>query len=132
MARLTSEPLPAIRKVVAESLALDLGEVTPESRLFEDLGADSLDFIDMIFTLEKEFGVKLREGEFDFLARLDFSNPAVLRDGALTPEAIERLRAWLPALDREPDPAKVTPARLFSLITVESLAIVIRKRVELE
>lgn len=121
-------PIDTVRRIVAESLARDLAEVTPESKLVEDLGADSLDFIDMIFTLEKEFGVKLREGEFDFLARLDFSNPAVLKDGALAPDVVAKLRTWLPALDREPDPSRITPGRLFGLITVETLWIVIRNK----
>ena len=71
--------LPKIQAIVADSLALDEDEVLLESRLIPDLGADSLDFIDMIFMLEKTFSVKIREGEFNFLSRLDVSSAETLR-----------------------------------------------------
>ncbi len=47
------------RKVVAECLCLELDEVQPESRLVEDLGAESIDFLDVLFNLEKEFDLRL-------------------------------------------------------------------------
>src|SRR4051812_23200952 len=47
--------LDAVRRCVAERLFRDIGEVTPGSRLITDLGADSLDFVDLLFQLEKRF-----------------------------------------------------------------------------
>ena len=44
---------PTLRKMIAESLALDEGEITLESKLIDDLGADSLDFVDLTFAIEK-------------------------------------------------------------------------------
>lgn len=122
--------LATIRAAVAESLALDLDQVAPTSRLVDDLGADSLDFIDLIFTLEKEFDVKLREGEFDFVAKLDFTDPAVLVDGHLTRPVVERLRENLPALDDEPDLDRISPQRVFGLITIETLWIIVERKLQ--
>lgn len=119
---------PTIRAAIADSLALDADQIAPESRLTADLGADSLDFIDLIFTLEKRFGVKIREGELDFLSRLDVSSPEVMREGFLTRAALEGLLPWLPALGRQPDLDRITPNQLFSLITVETLCILVERK----
>jgi acyl carrier protein len=119
-----------VQRCVAESLAVESSEVTPESRLVDDLGASSLDFIDIVFMLEKELDISVRSSEFSFLTKLDFSSPKVMKDGFLTRETIDRLREWLPALDRLPDPEKVTPRNLFSLITVETICVIAERRIE--
>jgi acyl carrier protein len=118
----------AVRALVADSLAQDPAEVTLESRLITDLGADSLDFIDMIFALEKRFSVKIRQGELDFLSKLDVSDPKVMRQGFLAREAVEGLLPWLPALRTVPDLSKVTPAQVFSFITVQTLCIMVEAK----
>jgi acyl carrier protein len=120
----------AMRSLVADSLALKEDEIQPESRLTDDLGADSLDFIDIIFGIEKRFGIKLRDGELDFISRLDFSSPEVMRQGYLTLETIERLKKRLPGLEQVQDPAKVTPAQLFSLLTIETLSIMVEEKIK--
>lgn len=122
------DAIPIIIDAVADSLALEPDEVSLESRLIADLGADSLDFIDLIFTLEKKFGVKIREGELNFISRLDVGSPEVLQGDYLTQDAIDKLSPWLPALSAVEDPSKVTPSQLFSMITVETLWIMIDKQ----
>jgi acyl carrier protein len=119
-----------VRAMVADSLAVDEAGVALQSRLVDDLGADSLDFLDMMFTLEKTFRIGVREAEFDFLSRLDFSDPAVMRDGFLTRETIEKLLPRLPALANVPDRARITPAQIFSLITVETLCRIVEQALE--
>lgn len=118
-----------VRSLVADSLAVPRDQVGADSRLVDDLGADSLDFIDILFSVEKAFGIKIRETELDFLSRLDFSSPEVMKDGHLTLATVDRLREWLPLLDAVPDRSKVTPRELFSMITVETLCILIARKV---
>jgi len=122
------ELVTAVRALLADRLALQVERVTLCSRLIDDLGADSLDFIDMVFTLEKKFGIKIREEEFDFLSRLDFSSPEVMRDGFLTVETVEKLRPRLPGLGELADPTRVTPKDLFGLLTVETLCDLVQTR----
>lgn len=122
------ETVSKMRSLVADSLALKPEEVRADSRLIADLGADSLDFVDLMFMIEKAFGVKIREGELDFISRLDFSSPEVMRGGFLTAATIDRLKPLLPALGSVPDPAKVTPAQLFSLISVETLCVIVERK----
>lgn len=116
-----------VRRCVAESLAIEPDEVQLTSRLVDDLGASSLDFIDIVFMLEREMGIKVRDSEFNFLTRLDFSSPEVMRQGFLTPEVTDRLAPWLPALAALPDRSRVTPRQLFSFITVEAICLVAQK-----
>ena len=122
------ELVTTVRALLADRLALKVERVTLRSRLIDDLGADSLDFIDMVFTLEKKFGIKIREEEFDFLSRLDFSSAEVMRDGFLTVETVEKLRPRLPGLGELADPAQVTPKDLFGLLTVETLCDLVQTR----
>jgi acyl carrier protein len=118
----------AMRELVADRLARKPAEITAESRLVDDLGADSLDFVDLVFAIEKRFGVKLRDDELDVLSQLDFSSPEVMRDGFLTRGVIERLAPALPALREVPDPARVTPAAVFGLITVGTLCAMVARK----
>ena len=120
--------LPVVQEVVADSLALDPEECLLDKRLIDDLGADSLDFIDMIFLLEKKFSVKIREGELDFLSRLDASSAQGMQGGPLSPEEVEQLTPWLPALKDVPDKTTVTPGQLFGLITVETLCVLVESK----
>jgi acyl carrier protein len=117
-----------VRRCVAESLAVEPDEVRLESRLIDDLGADSLDFVDIIFMLDHELDIRVRETELNFLTKLDFSSPEVMKEGHLTEDVLARLDDWLPALAKVPDRSAVTPQQLFSLITVESICIVASRR----
>jgi acyl carrier protein len=49
--------------VLAEEFELQLQQLTPEATLFDELGLDSLDAVDMVVAMEKEFGVKMRDEE---------------------------------------------------------------------
>ena len=123
-----SDILPRVRALIADSLAVDESRVAADSRLIDDLGADSLDFVDLIFAIEKAFGVKLREADLNFLTRLDFSSPTVMKDGFLTRDTIEALAPLLPGLQHVADRNRVTPGELFSLLTVETLCLMIERR----
>lgn len=122
------EFFPKLRAMIADSLAIDERDVSLESRLIDDLGADSLDFVDLVFAIEKEFGVRLREADLDFLGRLDFTSPAVIKEGFLTEQTIQALSPVMPALERVADRNRVTPGELFSMLTVESLCLMIERR----
>jgi acyl carrier protein len=122
-----SDVFPKVRAMIAESLAVEESGVTRQSRLIDELGADSLDFVDLVFAIEKAFGVKVREADLNFLSRLDFSSPTVMKDGFLTTQTVESLMPLLPELQRVPDRARMTPGQLFSLLTVDALCLMIER-----
>ena len=111
-----------IRTIVAECLARDVAEVRPESRLIPELGADSLDFVDLIFTLEKRFGVRIRENDMNLMSGAGIpGQDAGAGAEFLPPDAVSRLLPWLPELATVQDPSRVRPVQVLPLITVEAL-----------
>ncbi|MDP3278555.1 MAG: acyl carrier protein [Deltaproteobacteria bacterium] len=124
------EVFEAVRACIAESLMLEPGDIAMSSRLIDDLGADSLDFVDIVFQLERDLSVKVRGSEFEWLTRLDFSSPEVMQEGFLTAPVVEQLVSWLPALRELEDHTRISPRALFSLITVEAMCLVAQRRMQ--
>jgi acyl carrier protein len=86
-----------IRTALVNALGVDDDEVTPEATLVGDLGAESIDFLDIVFRLEKAFDIKLVRGELfpeDILTSTEY-----VKDGKVTPEGIAKLRERMPFAD---------------------------------
>src|SRR5262245_21369630 len=122
------QALQGVRECLADSLALEPDAIHPLSRLVDDLGADSLDFLDLLFGLEQRFQLKRRSMELDALLRAEFSEGKLVEKRYIPATEIERLAQWLPSLRAAPDPARVTPRQLYSYLTVESLVILVQRR----
>src|SRR6516165_4152695 len=89
-----------------DALGVDEDEVTHDATLQGDLGAESIDFLDIVFRLERNFGIKIPRGEL-FPENL-MADPEWVADGKLTTKGIEELRSRLPFADLskfENDPA---------------------------
>ena len=56
-----SELADRIRTIVAEQLGIDVAEVSPDSNILDDLGADSLDVVELVMTLEDEFDIEVSD-----------------------------------------------------------------------
>lgn len=85
------EIITLVNNVFVEQFELDLAELLPEKNLFEDLGLDSLDIVDLLVELHKTFGVALRQNEeirsvrtlgdvYDFLERYAAEHPDQIRE----------------------------------------------------
>lgn len=108
-----------VRDVLVEALGVDEDEVTPEATLTGDLGAESIDFLDIVFQLEQVFGFKIGQGEL-FPDNVT-SDPELVVDNKLTPKGLELLKQRLPhadlsSLDADPDITKVA-----SIFTTDTL-----------
>src|SRR4051812_40454576 len=117
-----------VRRVIAESQAIPSSGISPGSRLVKDLGVDSLDLLDLIFTLEKACACKLQGEALSLLTRVEYDAATLTNEGWMRPEDIERLAPWLPALAASPDRHRVHPRAIFSFITVESLVLLIESK----
>jgi acyl carrier protein len=86
-----------IQEVLVDALGVDEDEVTEDARLAADLGAESIDFLDITFKLEQAFGFKVPQGELfpDGAAQ----DPQFVQDGKVTPRGIEEMQKKLPHVD---------------------------------
>jgi acyl carrier protein len=95
-----------VQEVLVEALGVDDDEVRPEATLFGDLGAESIDFLDIAFRLEKIFNIKVPRDEL--FPEDVFTSTDYVQDGKITPAGLEELRRRMPFVDLsefERDPA---------------------------
>jgi len=86
-----------VREVLVDALGVDDEEVTPEAKLTDDLGAESIDFLDIAFRLEKAFDIKVEQGEM--LPENVLNDPKYVVDGKVTDEGMAELRERMPHAD---------------------------------
>src|ERR1700761_2923296 len=83
-----------IKTALVDALGVDEDEVTPEATLVGDLGAESIDFLDIVFRLEKAFDIKIPRGELfpeDILTSTTY-----VQQGKLTAEGLSELKKRMP------------------------------------
>lgn len=118
----TDPILDEVMEIVAEVLALDMEEVHPSARFFEDLHGESIDLLDLSFHCDKRFNVKL-----PIQRAVPDDQLSVDEKGVLTAESLSLLKRELPFLDYsriEDNPLK---NRLTELWTVEAIAEFVRR-----
>jgi acyl carrier protein len=84
--------------VLVQALNVDQDEVTPAATLQRDLGAESIDMLDIVFRLEREFGLRIPRGEL-FPESIFQGDPAFVQDGVVTDEGMTELRSAMPYAD---------------------------------
>ena len=84
-----------VRETLVEALGVDDDEVTPEATLIGDLGAESIDFLDIVFRLEKAFDIKIPRGEL-FPENIASADSGFVKEGKVTPHGIDELRKRMP------------------------------------
>ena len=112
----------AVVKCIAESLAIDSKGIHSKSLLIDELGADSLDFMDIMFHFEDAFKIKMQREDLDFLARIDLDREEAVVDEFLTSAAKQQLCKWMP--DLAVDEA-LKPVDLSRFLSIESLTILV-------
>ena len=86
-----------VQKTLAGALGVEESEITPEASLKRDLGAESIDFIDIVFRLEKAFDLKIPAGDL-FPSHL-LNDERFVKEGMVTAEGLTELRTKLPYLE---------------------------------
>ena len=119
MAMTEEEVLGTVTEALVDALGVDDDEVTREAKIAADLGAESIDFLDITFRLEKAFDIKSPRGELipDNL----LNDPQYVKDGKLTDKGMAEFKARMPHADlgefeQDPDVSKIMD--LFSVQTI--------------
>jgi acyl carrier protein len=128
MAMSRDEIFEQVQEVLVDALGLDEDEVTEESTLMGDLGAESIDFLDIVFRLEKAFDIKVPREEL-FPAEAILNNAEYVSGGKLTAKGLAELRARMPhtnlsTFEKDPDVNKIA-----DLFTVSAIVNFIEKKV---
>ena len=82
---------------IGEVVALSPDEIGPDSSLVDELGADSLDFVELMYLMEQEFEVRFGKEDMSLAPVIGLAEEEVERNGIVTPEALKRLREKYPA-----------------------------------
>ena len=109
-----------VSATLVDSLNVDPEEVRPDATLQGDLGAESIDFLDIVFRLERGFGIKIPRGEL-FPESIFQGDPEFVQDGKVTPKGIEELRARLPFADVEKFAEDPQIGKISDLFTVDMI-----------
>jgi len=110
------EIIEKVTESLVDALGVEEEEVTLDASLTEDLGAESIDFLDIVFRLEKTFDIKIPRG--DLFPENLLSSPEYVKDGRLTEEGLAVLREKMPYADLsqfEKNPLVSELGRLFTV-----------------
>jgi acyl carrier protein len=117
-----------VAKCVAQVLALEPAEIAPEAGLMQDLGADSLDLVELMYVLEDEFNIRIEREEISLTAQLGLPEEEIHEHEVLTPKALELLRARFPRAESLLVPG-IMRKHLGALLTIDEVAKTVRRKV---
>ena len=116
-----------VQEALVEALGVDEEEVTPEAKISADLGAESIDYLDITFRLEKAFDIKIPRGELipdDVLTK-----PEYVKDGRLTDDGLAEVKRRMPHADLsefEKDPQVMN---ITNVVTVQTIVNYVKSKV---
>jgi len=120
---------PKVAETMADALGCDREEVKLDSSLINDLGAESIDFLDIVFRLERAFKVKIPRGKLIEDARGELSEAEFEKGGVVSDAGFQRLKAFLNEVPADRFKAPLKVADIPRLFTVETFCkIVIRQQ----
>jgi acyl carrier protein len=87
-----------VTRVLVEALNVDVDEIAPAASLQKDLGAESIDMLDIVFRLEREFDIKIPRNEL-FPESVFQGDPRFVQEGQITDEGMGELKLRMPYAD---------------------------------
>jgi acyl carrier protein len=118
-----------VSSTLIEALNVDEDQINPQATLVGDLGAESIDFLDIVFRLEREFGIKIPRGEL-FPESIFQGDPDFVQDGKITAKGMTELRTRMPYADLTKFETNPDFDGLRDLFTVDLISRYIQAKVE--
>ena len=114
------EILRQVQGVLVDALGIDEEEAAADASLMGDLGAESIDFLDIVFRLEKVFGIKIPREELFPIENM-MTNPEFVSNGKLTAKGLAEMRIRMPHTDLASFEGDPDINKLGDLFTVNSI-----------
>jgi acyl carrier protein len=114
---------------LVEALNVDDDEIKPAATLQGDLGAESIDFLDIVFRLEREFDIKIPRGEL-FPESIFQGDPELVQDGKVTEKGLTELRTKMPYADLSEFAKNPELSHLGDIFTVDLITRYIESKLE--
>ncbi len=121
---------PKVREIVADVLAFDEDEIQRDGSLVNDYSAESIDFLDLVYQLEREFKIKIPRGMIEEEARRGLSGDEFEEKGRLTEKGLEQLKAYLSEVPEDRFIPKMQVALIPTLFTVETICKIVVRETE--
>ena len=119
----------AVKEAVVEALALDDDEVTPESTLMDDLGAESIDLLDILFRIEKSTSVKIEASDLGDYIQGGIPDDEFSDDNEVISEkGAEQLHKVMPQTNPEDLAGTLKAEEVMTLFTVQNLTDMVKAR----
>ncbi len=116
-----------VRSALVDALGVDEDEVTPGATMVGDLGAESIDFLDIVFRLEKAFGIKIPRGELfpeDVLSSAEF-----VTNGKVNAAGLAALKARMPFYDLTKFEQNPSVQNFPNMLTVEDMVRYVQSKI---
>ncbi|MFZ5801886.1 MAG: acyl carrier protein [Candidatus Omnitrophota bacterium] len=117
-----------VKETLSGALGVEPDEITLDSSLTRDLGAESIDFIDVIFRLEKTFSIKIPAG--DLFPSNFMTNPDYVLNGKITSQGLNFLRRKYPTMEFDEFSKDPAINKLADLFTVKMIMQYVQDRIE--
>ena len=124
--RIVAGEIPSTR-VFENDLVVAFEDINPQATLQGDLGAESIDFLDIVFRLEREFGIKIPRGEL-FPEAIFAGDPEFVTDGRVTEQGLAELRTKMPFADLSQFEKNPEVSAISDLFTVDMITRYIQKK----
>lgn len=111
---------PKVREIIADVLVVEESDIALNKRLVAELGAESIDFLDLIFQLERAFSIKIPRGALEKKARGSLSEEEFEQNGVITAKGMQALKNYLPEVPEEYFASKMKVNEIPTLFTVET------------
>jgi acyl carrier protein len=109
-----------VSATLVEALNVDEEDIKPTATLQGDLGAESIDFLDIVFRLEREFGIKIPRGEL-FPESIFQGDPDFVQNGRVTDKGLDELRTRMPFADLSEFEKNPEVSAISDLFTVDMI-----------
>jgi len=129
MSMTETEMYEAVKEAIVGALGVDEDEVTPDAKIFDDLGAESIDLLDVLFRIERSTGVKIAASDIGEhiqggIPEEEFGT----EEGVVSEKGLAQLKKVMPQIDTNALAGNLRAEQVIGLFTVQNLADLVSSR----